>query len=201
MVREFGAFLKPVSTPRLIRPALIFSKLLTLICSQCYRPCTYHIGCTRALFEVCLSPSRRQRIVDPVAGICTVHTKWIRVVAIDINWGIGTRCIESPRPGLIACHRDYYTKIAELLHEVVHIVGVGESHIVSACAVFVLGLEEDKGTTCRVLSVTLSHAVWRYIYTVGYLCLCNDRRDVFDIVLRGLLIVTIRSSYIAGNPL
>lgn len=66
-------------------------------------------------------------------------------MSVYIDRSLGSRCVYTTGPGNVVDQGHHNTEVPELLHKVVHVVGVGKRNIIHARRVFVLWLEENDG--------------------------------------------------------
>lgn len=111
-----------------------------------------------------LTPVGWQSIINPVCRVSTVHAQRIGIVTVDIDRRICTRCVDTARPCDVIDERYIDAQVSELLHQVIHVVGIGEGDVVETRAVLVLGLKEDDGTACAKLSVESGEHMLSHTY-------------------------------------
>lgn len=168
VICKLGTSVKTDPAPRLIRSTLVFHK---------------HIRRIRALLKMCLTPIRRQCAIKPVLWVRAIHSKWIRIMPIDIDWGVCSWSVDSTGPSHVVNERNNDSKISELFHQAIHVVRVWEGDVVQPCGILIFGLEEDDGSA------------------ICDLRFCQNWSDGLDVVLRRCLVVCIWRAKIAFDAL
>lgn len=121
---------------------------------------------------------------DLIRNRCTVKSKWIAIVAVDINRASSISGSKYPlRRRIVVYEGHHYAGVSILIFHMLHIFPIGERDALDCIGIFVFRLQENDGSAIRDLH------------------LCNNTSNILDVIGGGIQIVFGRGPKFAFNPL